>query len=152
MPRKQRKIKLFWKILISLKLFLLLLTGVLYLFIYSGVFEVKSMEISGSKHYEESFLKTNLSTEILKNSNYLEYLGPSNTLFWKFGHSKGLLPLNSNLSYLKSAKVKHDILDGQVSIFLTEKDYHGVICVSNRECFAYDDNGVIFSPAPFVKG
>ncbi|MEX1014687.1 MAG: hypothetical protein WDZ80_06010 [Candidatus Paceibacterota bacterium] len=152
MRRRKKKIKPFWKAVIIFKLSVLILAGLGYVVLNSNFLKVQSLSFLGSDYYNENILRASILTQVLEEKKFLAVLGSNNILFWIFADDKGTINVNRKTLYLDKITVKTNPLKREVKINMEEKDVFGVICDKEENCFAFDNQGLIFSQAPSVKG
>jgi len=157
--KKSKKHPFIW--LTIFVLLILIVSGIFYFIFNSEVLKVKKIDYEYSNNYLNSssssgfftnnYLISSLTTQIVKNQKILGYLGSDNILFWFFGKNNELINRNM-LPSVKSVKIETNVVDRQLDIKVREKELSGVICNPKNKCFAFDDEGIIFAPAPDVKG
>ncbi len=125
------------------------LVGVFYFVVYSGVFRVKSFEVSESRYTPDNVLLAALDAEMIGRSRLLSMLGPDNILFWEFGRKPSVL---DNLPLVARISVETDLTAGKVLVKTEERDFSGIWCLLTEDCYAFDDNGIIFARAPEAEG
>lgn len=126
----------------------ILFTGLLYLVLYSGVFNVQSIEVQGAELYNEDFLKGALVREAVVKEKILGFLGSDNRLFWLLGDFDDV----SNLPAIEEVSLTASIVETTVTVKVKEKEMFGIFCKTEDGCFAFDDEGFLFSKAPYVSG
>lgn len=133
-------------------LFLLLgalLIGAAYFVLYSDFWKVKGFEVRNLKFTAEESLLAALNSAMIGNSKILSLLSPENILFWEFSDKpKNLdtLPLLAQLSITTDLAAKKIILE------VKERNFLGIWCGSKGDCYAFDEEGIIFARAPEAKG
>jgi hypothetical protein len=109
----------------------LVLAGVVYLVWFSGIFTVRTIEITGGKYSAEEL---GLSTG-------------ENILFWKPSIEL------KNIPRIASFGVEKKYFEQKVILNLEARDKYVIWCLDIRDgCWWVDRNGVIFSEAPDLKG
>jgi len=147
--RQRRGLRIKWKFLVFFSVAALVFLGAAYLVLYSSFFKVNKLEVQGPGFYDKNFLVSNIIVQILRNNKFLGFLGSDNVIFWFFG-GRGEL-MNNTLSIAEDVQVTAALLTGEVEISLKERELFGVLCRRN-ECYAFDEDGVIFGKAPNVYG
>ena len=127
------------------------LVGAFYFVLNSAFFKVKGFEVSESRYTPNETLLAALNADMIGRSRLLSVLGPDNILFWEFGEKPEAL---SNLPLVARISVKTNLTAGKVSVKAEERDFSGIWCLSaeGADCYAVDDNGIIFARAPEAKG
>ena len=148
MYRERKKFKLL-RITVIFAVFILFFTGVFHVILYSDIFKVKKLEISGSSFYDNDYLISASIVEIIKNRPYLGFFGGDNILFWLL--SDKISMNGSKIVHLQELNKSTDLINRKVIIAVKERDFSGVSCFS-KNCFAFDDSGLIFSDSPNVNG
>jgi len=148
MYRERKKLKLL-HITVIFAVFILFFVGVFHVILYSDIFKVKKLEISGSSFYDNDYLISASIVEIIKNHPYLGFLGGDNILFWLFSDP---IPIAGNkIIHLQELNKSTNLIDRRVNIAVKERGFFGVSCFS-KNCFVFDDSGLIFSNSPDVNG
>jgi 5-carboxymethyl-2-hydroxymuconate isomerase len=136
---KKRKSK---KILFIIFLFVLL--GIVYLLLFSPVFEVKEISIFGNQKISSDEIKNNL---ICKNIILVTSKNIKNQLSEKFPE-------------ILESKISKNFLKRKLTINITEREEIGIICsgdpafakASVGTCFYFDNDGIVFKNAPTTSG
>ncbi len=160
LKKKQSKFRIVLKFIIII-LVIAAIIGVFYLIFYSEICEVKDFNFKYSNNYLKSedmsgffsndFLVSSLATQVVKDKKMLGYLGSDNILFWKLG-KKNNLTSKHVLPSVKEVNIKVDLWNREVSFFVKEKSFFGIFCNDNDGCHAFDNDGIVFAPAPESKG
>jgi cell division septal protein FtsQ len=127
------KNKFFW--LFTLLIFTF--SGLVYLFLFSDFFQIKSIQIKGAVSQKPEEIKNLIEKEII--NNLLGFKTKSIFLVKNKNISQVILNKYPEIEYLKIKKVMPFTLD----IFIEERKGVGVLC-SEFNCFLFDKNGVIF--------
>jgi len=160
LKKKQSKFRKVLKFIIII-LIIVAIIGVCYLVFYSDFCKVNNFNFKYSNNYLKSedvsgffsneFLVSSLATQVVKNKKILGYLGSNNILFWKLG-KKNNLTSKHILPSVKKVNIKVDLWNREVSFFAEEKSFFGIFCNNSDGCYAFDNNGIVFAPAPKSKG
>jgi cell division septal protein FtsQ len=127
------KNKFFW--LFTLLVFTF--SGLVYLFLFSDFFQIKSIQIKGAVSQKPEEIKNLIEKEIT--NSLLGFKTKSIFLVKSKKISQVILNKYPEIEYLKIKKVMPFTLD----IFIEERKGVGVLC-SEFNCFLFDKNGVIF--------
>lgn len=146
---KRKKSKIFLIIFIIL----ILLGGLVYLVIYSPVFKIKQIKISGVERFNESQIIFQLKTFVINQSGFNKFLGPDNILSWM----KGTANLEQSYPIFENLTIKKSLLKRTIEITVKERERFGAWCVgpvasSTPQCFWFDKNGLVFDEAPYTEG
>jgi len=152
-PAKKKKSRLiFWVLILVFCLVILVLTAVLYFVFYSEALKVKNFELVGSRLVSKDVLVSALTSENLKRTDFLKWLGPENMLFWMMNPSVLVL---KNIAAVKDVEITTDFGGKSVKATVRERSPYGILCEPSGEvnqCYVFDDAGIIFSPAAEVQG
>ncbi|PIR98621.1 MAG: hypothetical protein COT88_00520 [Candidatus Colwellbacteria bacterium CG10_big_fil_rev_8_21_14_0_10_41_28] len=108
----------------------LLIGGLIYLFFFSDIFKIKSIEVEGRE----------LAPDV-----DLGEVG-ENILFWKLNQDN--LP-----SLVESVEVDKKYWDGSVLVTFNEREKYLIWCYEiDRSCYWVDRDGLLFSGAPDLRG
>lgn len=139
----------------------ILICVILYAVFYSGLFRVENFDFKYSNKYiqgdkssgffTDDFLVSSLTAQVVGKKRLLGYFGPDNTLFWLFGEEEDMVN-NNVLPSVEDVDVKVNVFKRKVEISINEKELAGVICKTEGSCYAFDERGRIFAPAPSVEG
>ena len=135
---------------------LLVLCGILisgsWLVFKSGIFEVKSIQISGNKDVPTDAVRTILMAEIPGNGLWDKILGFKNILAWPGVLSASALQTAPGI---KNISIKKDYKNKSVEIGVVERPMAGVWCYDgsdNWNCLWFDDEGVAFRRGIATEG
>lgn len=140
------------KFLLWAGVFLLLggaLIGGSYFVLYSDFFKVKGFEVGEARYTRSETLLAALNAEMIGRSRLLSMLGPDNILFWEFSGKPEVL---EGLPLVAGVLVETNLTAGKVLVKAEERDFSGIWCVKSGDCYAFDDDGVIFARAPHSEG
>ncbi len=126
-----------------------ILVGAAYFVLYSDFFKVESFEIVQSRYTPDNVLLTALDIEMIARSRFLSILGTDNILFWEFGKKPETL---TALPLIARISVETDLTARKVLIKAEERDFLGIWCLPSGDCYAFDDEGIIFARAPEAEG
>jgi len=132
-------------------LVLIVLGGLSYLIIFSPVFKIKEIKISGAEQFNEIELISQLKDFAKSQSGFSKFLGPDNILSW----INDLGDFNKNYPVFEKIIIKKFLLRRTIEINVKEREKFGIWCPSPLEhegCWWFDRTGFIFSEAPFSEG
>lgn len=130
--------------------FVLIVSSLIYVVIYSDFFKLSTLEVQNSIFYERSDFVDKLSTEIVSSKKYLGLLSNKNILFWYFAGNEIVNP--KKFQSLEKVMIDTDIATKYVSIKVEEHDFKGIICKSDTECYGFNEAGIVYTKAPYVEG
>jgi hypothetical protein len=114
---------------------LLLLLSLIYVLLFSPIFKIKEILISGNKKISAEEIKNNLTY----NNIFLTTTKTiKNQLLQKF---PGILDL----------KISKNVFNRKLEINIQERESVGIFCTAD-ECFYFDKNGIAFEKAPNTSG
>ncbi|MDI6820661.1 MAG: hypothetical protein QMD65_00585 [Patescibacteria group bacterium] len=123
--------------------------GFCYFVLNSDVLKVKQLSLNDTKLVsKDRVLAAIISNKI--NSDWRAWVGPENILFW-LGDNQSILA-DRMLPALANISLTVDLWQRKVSVKAKERSFDGVWCDFNERCFAFDDEGVVFSLAPQASG
>ncbi|GEM_PF-1679161 len=143
--------------------------SLLYFLIYGGFFEIKKIEVVGSKLLSEEEVVRLITPQVIPSYPWRALWAPRNMLFWQFAKintiARSAVPIFENIA------VKLDWINRIVRIEVKERSFFGVWCgvvsgsttpttngatplggASGEKCFAFDEEGVMFGRAPLAEG
>jgi hypothetical protein len=151
------------KIGILAAVFLILVAGAVYLVVYSPVFRIKNIEITGNKEVDKDEIINVFKDIIGRQSKLLtSVLKTNNILLW--GDNENLYQeVKSSIPKISEVSLKKDYFNRSIKISIKEREKFGVWCAGEaaatsseqsavKDCFWFDNNGVIFAEAPTVEG
>lgn len=160
---KRKKSKVFLVIFIVLIVF----GGLGYLVIYSPVFKIKQIKISGIERFSESEIISQLKSSVANQSEFNKFLGPDNILSW----FKGVGNLNKNYPIFENFAIQKSLLSRTIEITVKERERFGAWCPSplkdnsslevnggasqsskGEGCWWFDKSGIVFDEAPYTEG
>lgn len=138
------------KIYIYFAILVLFLGSLAYFVLYSDFLKASKIEIQDSIFYERSNFLSELRTEIISSRKYLGFFDKKNILFWYFAADNIQNP--KKFPSLKEINIDTNLASKSISFRVKENDLKGIVCKSRKECFGFNDSGVIYTKAPYVKG
>jgi cell division septal protein FtsQ len=133
-------------------IFLYFLTlGFLWVVLWTPVFRLKGVEISGSEGAAKDELVNLLRWRVM-DAEWKHFLGFDNILIWPEAISPEELKY---LPWLKSLEIRKDYRGRTIRIAVRERESFGVWCLRKREapeCFWFDKEGVVLARAPLTEG
>ncbi|MEK7465337.1 MAG: hypothetical protein AAB631_01010 [Patescibacteria group bacterium] len=140
----------FWMVWACASGVVLLLAGFFWALFYSSFFKVTAVEIVGTGKLSREAVYQTLASS-LQTSGFLGALGPDNIFFWELGQKYPDTKIS--MPVLASADISVDLFARRVNITVNERKVFGVWCVKEgKECFSFDEGGVVFAPAPNTFG
>ena len=148
--RRSHKTLFLWLGFITV--FVFVVTGIAYLILYSDLFTVSAFNVEGAhlSPNPETVISA-LAMQSIQTSRTLGILGKDHTLFWLFGERDKVRDRHT-LHAIAAFNVDVDVLRRNVQITVKERSLRGIVCAKEKNCYAFDDEGMIFAPAPFGKG
>ncbi len=147
--KKRRRIRPFWWWIGGLLILGALLIGVLYLLVYAGFLQVRTVTVLGAHLNAPSDVELAVTRE-LEDRSLRALLGPDHILFWALGRKE--VPPSPLLADLSSIGVQVDLLNRMVTINVHERQAIGVWCSGETACYSFDASGTLFAQAPDVFG
>lgn len=121
-----------------------LAAGLVYVSVYSPVFRVQNVRVEGvSQLTPESAL--NVVKPLVFHTALLKWLGERNMLAWQERQIR--VPTSGILM----ASIDRNIFTRSVVISIEERKQAGIWCF-RESCFWFDQEGVLFEPAPYTEG
>jgi len=141
------------KIFLIIFLVLILLGGLSYLIVYSPVFKIKQIKISGVERFNESQIIFQLKNFVINQSGFNKFLGSDNILSWM----NGMVGLEQKYPIFENLAIKKSLLKRTIEITVKERERFGAWCMgsvasSTPQCFWFDKNGLVFDEAPYTEG
>jgi len=122
--------------------------GLFYVFLYSQIFKVKSIEIKTNESQKDRVLSA-IIADISSRHKILSILSPDNILFWELGSdATSTIPVPD----IKSVSITSLFFKKKVEITTEERKIKYVACRINQECFRMDEDGIVFKEAPNMEG
>ncbi|MFH0806772.1 MAG: hypothetical protein V1885_03555 [Candidatus Brennerbacteria bacterium] len=147
--RTRARRRMFFKIIIGWVVVLALLGGGIYTLIVTDALKVREVRVEGVRLADHAKVKSVLA-ESVGGEAPRSWFADDLTLFWLF-----LKPpesfLNAFPMFRKVDVVTH-LFSREVVIRVAERELYGVWCIVGGECFAFDDEGVVFGKAPATYG
>ncbi len=174
-PRKKLSLKSKLIIFGIIVLILAFIAGIIYLVRFSSVFKIKKIEISGLPDYSANELTADLKDFLTRQSKISNWLGNDNILIWNSGESENFLKTHPQFQEVDISK---NYYSHQIDISAKEREKFGIWCAASgnpmltesnsasstyvasnsttanppsQNCFWFDNQGVIFSPAPVIQ-
>jgi cell division septal protein FtsQ len=117
----------------------------LYLVIYSPIFQVDKFIVENNKRISDEQVLAFINPKIMNNV-MAKFLGKNNFLTW----SEGAIDVSN--TPLLTAKVDKDWLNRSIKISVQERELFGIWCIQNGVCYWLDQNGLAFEEAPETEG
>ncbi len=162
--QRQKQSRIFkLKIYTGFTLFFFLIIGALYLIIYSSLFQIKNIEITGNKNVKTEEIINGAKKVVSEQSKLASFLTTNNILIWKIEPDL----FQKAIPQIEKLTIEKDYFNRQIKINVQERQKFGVWCMapdssvasstptqqlSLEECFWFDNQGTIFSGAPSVEG
>jgi len=137
--KKKFKIIFFW--------FLILILILNYIFLFSPIFEIKQINISGNKTIKDEQIKNSLSNFLSK--QVLVFFDKNNLFLATSDKIKNIL--SNNFPRISSVKISKSLIKRFINLKITEREEIGIFC-REEKCYYIDQQGVIFEKAPKTKG
>lgn len=118
--------------------------------IYSDYFKIKNIQIKGIELISDESLLSAITAQMKKDAGWRTFVGSKNILFWEFGAEPNLPAETSPI--IAELKINSNLTERKVIIQVKERELFGVWCVSEKNCYAFDAEGFIFSETPEVHG
>lgn len=146
---KRKKSKVFLIIFFAL----ILIGGLAYLVVYSSVFKIKQIKISGVERFNENEIISQLKVFVANKSSFNKFLGADNILSWV----NGLKNINKDYPIFENLSIKKSLLRRTIEITVKERERFGAWCMGSAtssipQCFWFDKNGFVFDEAPYTEG
>jgi len=156
--RKRRRIFF----LIFLIAVYLVFIAIVWTVVYSPIFRIKNIEITGNKNVPNDDIMTLAEADIFRGSFVKKALGMRNILIWPRNFSDSILEYYPEL---KSVFVEKNYRERKIIIVVGEKQPFGAWCLKKTSanpdniqtgdesnCFWFDENGTIFKRAIGMEG
>lgn len=114
-----------------------------YFFSKAGLFQIKTIKISGLALISKEEFTNELKTSVLT-SRFKGMLGFAN--YWSWPNE-----LSLNNPAIKTAKLKKNLWKKTISIHVDERNRYGIWC-NDSYCAWFDDEGQFFDRAPTTDG
>lgn len=129
----------------------LIIVGILWVVVYSGVFAIKDVRITGTTYVAPEDVRGFLESNVAQGA-VTRFLGSRNILSWpeKFsGDALRGLPAAAELN------IQKDHFRRTVTVTVSERERLGIWCFEEADpqvCFWFDPAGVLFLPAYAAEG
>ena len=135
-----------WKKRIIFILVLIFLFGISYTLLFSPIFRIKNIKISGNQVLSNEEITNSLNDFIFR--KFLIFFNKNN-IFLATGNRLSEVLIN-DFPRIFSIEIKKNIFKKDINIKITERKEAGIFCRS--ECYYIDKEGVIFENAPRTSG
>ncbi len=148
--RNRRKIFLLW-IQIGLVFIMVICVGLLWLLFRSSLFRVREISVDGARLISPERFVPQISTQLVGESVLRSLIGPRNILFWAVG---GEYPEVSPYVFPALSRFRVDLsfFERKVVLHVEEREFFGIWCSYRKQCFAFDEQGILFNPVPQASG
>lgn len=141
--REKRKRRIFRNIIFIFLGVLFLVDGFGYLLLRTRFFRTSDIQVVGNKEISSEDVLAAVRAQIF-GDNYLKYVfGFGHLMIWpdRFDNVNKLIPK------IKTVEVEKSYLDRKIVLKVKERESYGVWCMEQEaeKCFAFDEEGVIFS-------
>jgi cell division septal protein FtsQ len=141
-----------WKILkfflIGLVFNALIIFG-LYLLIYSPIFQIQEIKLSGNERTSNQEVNSALIVNLFNNSFIKKILGKDNILIWP----NNLEPNFAGFYNIKNLSIKKDFLNRKIEVSVNERKPIGLWCLNQQnKCYWFDDDGILFEKGMASEG
>ena len=141
--RKRRNFRI--KIYFGGLILILFLISILYILVYSPIFQIREFKIAGAQRLNnEEVLK--ILTPAILNTKTAYFLGIKNLFIWNEKKP------DVSRSALLEANIKREWLGQAVIIGIKERERLAIWCRTNSPCYWIDKNGMAFEEAPETEG
>ncbi len=134
------------KKLIVFLLILIFILGLAYLFIFSSVFRIKDIKISGNQVISNEEIVDSLHNFLFK--KILFFFNRNNILLATGNKLKNILI--GDFPRISSLEIHKNIFKQTINLKIIERKEAGIYC--RNECYYIDNQGVIFEEAPQTSG
>lgn len=131
--------------------------GGAWLLLRSDFFRIASIEISGNRRVQKEEILALVQASI-ESSGWRRFLGSGNILAWP----REVHDANLTLPLLGSVSIEKAYDERKVRLSVKEREPVGIWCLTESQddaeqnaelrCFWFDDQGVLFEPAPRAEG
>lgn len=166
--RRKKPRRVLWWLIGFFSLFVLLAAGAGYAVLFSGLFEVQAVEVSGGETLPREQFLAALSAE-LTDSTLQGLAGPGNILFWMFRGSEPRLFYTA--SFAAEVTVVPRLWERKVEVTVKRPEFFGVWCAVESlparlaeapaeslpagqagPCYGFDRAGTLVGEAPAAEG
>ena len=141
--RQQRSFRI--KIYVGASILLLVLMLILYILVYSPIFQVRDFNISGNDRLPKNEVVKILEPLVLRDK-IKNFLGIKNLLAWNTDNP------DVSKTALALANIKRDWIRQSVNIDIKERERLAIWCDKNNNCYWIDREGTAFEEAPQTEG
>lgn len=120
------------KIGILAAVFLILIAGAVYLIVYSPVFQIKAVEVSGNKELESGKITETARDIAVKQSKLGSILKGNNILLWK-NNADFYEKIKSEIPAIFEISINKDYTSRVVNINIKEREKFGIWCQINQQ-------------------
>jgi len=146
--RKKRRRKFLLKLLAITGVVFLCLGGIIYLLFFTGLLDVRTIDISGAGVISSADLKA--TAESWLKGGFWELTRGRNLLFFSAGDLAG--ELAAKFPRIDSVEVKKEF-PHRLKINITERQSAGIWCfVADNRCFYFDKEGIAYAEAAHSSG
>ncbi|MDP3975228.1 MAG: hypothetical protein Q8P88_03015 [Candidatus Jorgensenbacteria bacterium] len=148
-PRSRARRKRLWVALISWGIVLVILGGAGYALVVTDALLVQSVRVEGVRLADQERVKAAL-VSAAETSVLRAWVGPDLLFFWLFFEP----PASFLAAYpmFREADVVPYPFTREIVIRVTERALYGVWCLAGGACYAFDEEGTVFGPAPSLEG
>lgn len=129
----------------------LLIVGILWIAIYSGIFKVQEINVIGATYVAPDDVREFLKLHVAQGS-VTRFLGSENIFAWPGGFSENSL---RDLPAVASLDIQKNYVNRSVDVKVTERKRVGIWCFARtnpQRCFWFDANGALFMPSYSAEG
>ncbi|MDD5547444.1 MAG: hypothetical protein PHN74_00885 [Candidatus Pacebacteria bacterium] len=123
----------------------LAIIGLVYLLVYSPIFQIKNFKITGNERTPNELVITILKSFSLSNK-LNSVLSDNNIIVWPSGEIK------INQTIISRAIISKNWFSRTISIKVEERQKFAIWCLSGGDCYWIDKEGVVFDKAPLTEG
>ncbi len=133
------------KIIFLLTLFLILALS--YVFLFSPIFKIEQINISGNKTIKDEQIKDSLNSFL--NKQILIFFDRNNLFLATSSKIKNIL--SSQFSKIASVQINKSLVKRFINLKIVERKEVGIFC-REKKCYYIDQQGIAFEKAPETKG
>lgn len=142
--RKRTRTALFFFICV-----LLIIGGAGYALFTTEALTLREVRVEGIRLTDPEAVKEAL-VDAAEMETLRSWISPDLIPFWFF-----LRPPSSFLAaypMFQEVEIHPRLFSREVVIRVTERELYGVWCLQNKQCYAFDEEGTVFGPAPSLEG
>lgn len=147
--RKSRPKKIRWIFWLIFFFINGLLIFAIYLVFWSNFLKVQKLVFENNRFITVNQLMPALTAAIIQKENWRSWLTPERLIFWLGVNQPSI---SEKLPLVEDVKIKINFKSRHVVVKIQERTFAGLWCSLNKECFVFDQEGVVFSRAPYVEG